>query len=459
MSWLPLLIREGIVIRRVILLALVALMPLACGTWRRAGTTSAPASPQEQFAGLFDVQGAYRRMGRFASDPPIRFIGTMITAAGPGDSAVAVLGLSMENRALIFQREGDGFVARYRVEVTLQRADESPIEVRREETVRVGTFMETLRADESILFQQSFHLVPGDYHIVITIRDRASPSQSSAEGDFSVRVFEAGTTSEPIIVYQVTGRDSESAPLSVLLNPRGAVAYGGDTLLAYVEGYGFTEATSVPYEVRDRDDNVVFMDSLHFAGRQGVESQIIRLAPDSQPLGELTIVVGTSPNERSAKALVSFSEAWIVTNYEEMINLLRFFGHAQQLSKLKNAPEADRPRLWQEFWRETDPNKITPENEALDAYFQRVALANARFRGEDRQGWRTERGEVFITLGDPEETFDASPTSQGRIIRWTYTTLRLTVFFEDASGFGRFRMTPASRAAYESVLNRVRRSR
>jgi GWxTD domain-containing protein len=397
-------------------------------------------------------------MGRFASDPPIRFIGTMVTAAGPGDSAVAVLGLSLENRALVFQREDNGFVARYRVELTLQRGDDSPIEVRREEIVRVGTFKETLRADESILFQQSFHLVPGDYHIVMSIRDRASPSLSTTEGDFSVGAFEAGSTSEPIIVYQVTGRDSEAAPLSVLLNPRGAVAYGGDTLLAYVEGYGFTQATSVPYEVRDRDENVVFTDSLRFAGRQAIESQIIRLAPDSQPLGELTIVVGTPPNERSAKALVSFSEAWIVTNFEEMINLLRFFGQDQKLSKLKDATEEDRPRLWREFWRDTDPNTVTPENEALDAYFQRVALANARFRGEDRAGWRTERGEVFITLGDPDETFDASPTSQGRIIRWTYTSLRLTIFFEDVSGFGRFRMTPASRSAYENVLNRVRRS-
>lgn len=445
-------------IRRVTLLVLAALMPLGCGTWRRAGSPGTPASPQEQFSGLFDVQGAYRRMGRFASDPPIQFIGTMVTAAGPGDSAVAVLGLSLENRSLVFQRDGDGFVARYRAEVTLERPGDPPIEVRREETVRVATFKETLRADESIIFQQSFHLVSGDYHIVISIRDLASPSRSATDGDFTVRTFAPGTTSEPIIVYQVTGRASRSDPLAVLLNARGSVAYGGDTLLAYVEGYEFTQPTLVPYEVRDREDSVVFRDSLRFAGGQAIEGQVIRLAPDSQPLGELTIQVGTSPNERSATALVSFSEAWIVTNFEDMIDLLRYFGQDRKLSALKNAPEAERPGLWQEFYRDTDPNKITPENEALDAYLQRVAMANLRFRGEDRPGWRTDRGEVFITLGDPDDTFDASPTSQGRIIRWTYTSLRLTVYFEDASGFGRFRLTPASRAQYESVLSRVRRS-
>jgi len=446
------------VIRRTSPVVLTIALLLGCGTWRRAGSPDAPVSPQEQLSGLFDTQGAYRKMGRFASGPPIQFVGAMAMAAGPGDSAVAVLGLSLENRALVFQREGDGFIARYRVELRLQRADDPPIDVRREETVRVPTFKETLRADESIIFQQSFHLIPGDYHIRIVLRDLASPSQSATEGDFTVRRFDAETTTDPIIVYQVTGRATRSDPLSVLLNPRGTVAYGGDTLLAYVEGYSFTGPTNVPYEVQDRENEVVFRDSLRFAGGQEIESQVIRLAPDSQPLGELTIRVGTPPNERSEVALVSFSESWIVTNFEEMIDLLRYFGHDQQLSRLKDADEAERPRLWQEFYRETDPNQITPENEALDAYLQRVAMANLRFRGEDRPGWRTDRGEVFITLGDPDETFDASPTSQGRIIRWTYTSLRLTVYFEDSSGFGRFRLTPASRAEYENVLSRVRRS-
>ncbi len=446
-------------IRRLVAVLLVVMVPLGCGSWRRAGSDEPDVSPQEQLTSLFDTQRAYRRMGRLAAGPPIRFIGSVASAAGPGDSVVAILGLSLENRALIFQREGQGFVARYFVEISLQQDGGSPIEVRREETVRVGTFKETLRADESIIFQQSFHLLPGDYHVAVSVRDRASPAQSAAEGDITLPSYDVGSTSEPIIVYQVTGRDSESAPLSILLNPRGAVSYGGDTLLAYVEGYGFTEPTNIPFTVRDQRDSVVFADALRFAGNQAVESQIIRLAPDSQPLGELTLSVGTPPEERTAKALVSFSEAWVVTNYEEMINLLRFFGEDAALGRLKDADELDRPRLWQEFWRETDPNPVTPENEALDAYFQRVAIANSRYRGEGIPGWRTERGEVFITLGDPDEVFDASPTSQGRLIRWSYTQLRLAILFEDQSGFGRFRLTPASRAEYERVLNRVRRSR
>ena len=43
------------------------------------------------------------------------------------------------------------------------------------------------------------------------------------------------------------------------------------------------------------------------------------------------------------------------------------------------------------------------------------------------------------------------------VIRWTYNTLQLVLLFVDQTGFGRFRLTPSSRADYMRVLARVRR--
>ena len=55
----------------------------------------------------------------------------------------------------------------------------------------------------------------------------------------------------------------------------------------------------------------------------------------------------------------------------------------------------------------------------------------------------TDRGEVFIGLGSPDEVFDSSSDLQGpaRIIRWTYLGERLVLDFVDDTGFGRFRLT------------------
>jgi GWxTD domain-containing protein len=429
---------------------------LCCGSWRRVGTQDGPA-PADQLTQLVNVSSFYQRLGRLAAAEPLPFVGTVAFAAGVGDSVITMLGLSLENRALSFQREGNLFVARYRVSISFQREGARSVELSRDEIVRVPTFQETMRADESVLFQQVLRLMPGDYNVTVTVRDASSTSESRAQGRYTAPVFQPGTTSAPILAYQATGRGSRADPLSVVLNSRGAVGYGADTLLAYIEGYDFAGPTTVPFEVLDEQQDIIYNDSLRFRGGRPVESQVIRLAPDSISLGELKLVVGNGAARRRVSALVSFSQAWVITNFDEMLDLLRYFGQAARVNAMRKAPASERSRLWRQFYAETDPNKITPENEALNQYFGRISAANARFSDEGVAGWRTDRGEVFIALGPPDESIETTPGTAGRVVRWSYLNYRLSLFFQDETGFGRLRLTPGSRAEFERTLNRVRR--
>lgn len=452
------MVHGGVVTRRFLVAVLALALGTGCGSqWKRVGTEEPGPTAEETLTDVFNPNNAYRQMGRLTAPEPMPFIGHVAFADGPADSVIAVISLSLENRSLTFQREDDSFVARYRVEIRLQQEGDPPIRLAREEAVRVPTFQETLRNEESVLFQQSFHLMPGRYTVTIAVSDRASPSQSRAQAVYLAPDFAPGSTSEPMIVYQVTGRDSPRQPLSILLNPRGAVSYGGDTLLAYIEGYGFPKPTKVPFEVRDEFDKLVYSDSLLFQGVHPVESHIVRLAPDSQPLGEIVLAVGSDVERRATTALVSFSQGWVLTNYDEMLSLLRYFGRDNWVDSLRRTPQEQRSTVWREFWIATDPNRATPENEALDVYFARVQTANSLFRDEGVPGWRTDRGEVYITLGPPEEVFDNRTDAEGRFIAWSYIQLRLDLFFEDLARFGHYRLTPQSRADYSRVLVRVRR--
>ena len=87
-----------------------------------------------------------------------------------------------------------------------------------------------------------------------------------------------------------------------------------------------------------------------------------------------------------------------------------------------------------------------------------MLVANERFQEAGEPGWLSDRGEVFITIGEPDEVFDLSSDFQGRgrVIRWNYFSHRLTLDFVDETGFGRFRLTPSGRAEYQRVLNAVR---
>ena len=441
--------------RRLVLVASLVATASGCGSWKRVGSDDQP-KPTETLTRLLNTTQFYQRLGRLAAADPMPFVGTVAFAAGPADSVIAVVGLSLENRAFAFQREGNAFVARYRVSLSLKREGAPPVDLAREEVVRVATFQETQRADESVLFQQVLRIVPGTYQVTATVRDASSTSESTATAEYTAPSFGKGSYSAPILTYQATGRGGLADPLTLVLNPRGAVGYGSDTLLAYVEGYGFTEPTTVPFQVLDEQEKAIYSDSLRFRGGREVESQVVRLAPDSVSLGELRIVVGTKP-ERSTSALVSFTQAWVVTNFDEMLDLLRYFGQDERIDAMRRAPQQERARLWREFYEQTDPNNATPENEALNQYFSRVNAANQRFKDEGIPGWRTDRGEVFITLGAPDESVESTPGTSSRIVRWTYLTHRLEVYFQDETGFGRLRLTPGSRAEYERILARVRR--
>ncbi len=428
----------------------------ACGGWKRVGTDEAPP-PAQGFTGLLNQQALFLKLGRLSAGDPLPFTGSVAMVKGAGDTVLVILGLSLENRALSFQKDNAAYVARYRVDASFVPSTGRPVSGGQEETVRVDTFQETSRADESILFQKFFRLVPGTYGLTVTIRDMQSGTINKAELPLTVTQFGTATTSAPILTYQVTGRERLDQSLRIVLNPRGAVAFGGDTLLAYLEGYGYTGPTAVPFEVRTATDSLVFSDSLRFRGGLPVESQFIKLRPDSMALGELRLVVGRKPDQRSVSAVVSFSAAWLVTNFDEMISMLKWFGHQQDVDRLKHAEPDQRAQAWLTFWKETDPNPGTPENEVLNSYFGRVAVAAQQFRDEGVPGWRTERGEVYIRLGEPDDVFDTNGLTNERVIRWTYTSLRLTLYFRDDSGFNRYRLTPDSRSEFERVATRLGR--
>lgn len=428
----------------------------ACGGWKRVGTDEAPA-PEQKFTALLNQQALFQKLGRLSAGDPLPFTGSVAQVKGAGDTVLVILGLSLENRALSFQKDGSAYVAKYRVDASFQPATGRAVSGGQEESVRVDTFQETGRADESILFQKFFRLVPGTYQLTVTIRDVQSGTTNKAELALVVAQFGTSTTSAPILTYQVTGRERLDQSLRIVLNPRGAVAFGGDTLLAYLEGYGYAGPTAVPFEVRTAADSLVYSDSLRFRGGLPVESQFIKLRPDSMALGELRLVVGAKPEQKSVSAVVSFSAAWLVTNFDEMISMLKWFGHPEEVDRLKHAEPDQRAAAWLTFWKETDPNPGTPENELLNTYFGRVAVAVQQFNDEGVPGWRTERGEVYIRLGEPNNVLDTNGLTQTRVIRWTYESVRLTLYFRDDSGFNRYRLTPESRSEFERVAARLGR--
>jgi GWxTD domain-containing protein len=458
-----------------------AALAVACGSSATTGSARAPRGPAPDPGALLprlsDPAFVYRDLGFFAKGEPLPFVASLRYLAGPEqDSTLAVFALSLANRALSFRRTAEAVEGRYRVEVVFRRGPQIVCQLSSDQTVRVAGLGETRRADESIIFQHFFHLPPGELTATVIVRDRNRLTSNRDERVVLVPRFGNGPQLAALIpVYQGTARASRGALPTILVNPRATSPQGADTLTFYLEGYGLSPGDPVLVRALRNDGGEAWQDTVHLQGAGAaavvgsdtvranpeVGTAILRLGPSRLQLGELRFeaVLPGAADTLSTIALVTFSEQWAVTNLEDVLSLLRYFGRDQEIQAVRAAQPADRAELWRAFWRHTDPDTTTPENEALVAYFRRIEIANVRFREESEAGWLTDRGEVYITLGEPDmiERSDDLRTNR-TVIRWTYLFGGETVllYFVNDLSLQRWRLTFSSRVEYQRMLSRVR---
>jgi len=427
---------------------------------------------------LADPASIYRNLGFFAKGAPLPFVASVHFLAGPTpDSTLAVFGLSLANRALVFRRTPEALEARYRVEVVFRRGPRIVAQLSSDQEVRVGALAETRRADESIVFQHFFRLPPGPLQGSVTVRDRNQLIANSKDREIDVpRYGEGPALSQPVPIYRGSPRAARGALPTLLVNPRATSAQGGDgeddSLRFYLEGYGVAPGAVVYLRAVDADSAEVWRDTLRLAAPAGdsdaaraagpaVRAAVVSVVPGRLRLGRLRFdaTLAGSADTTHTVALVTFSQQWAVTNVDEVLSLLRFFGHDSALAAIRQAPSGERATLWRAFWRRTDPDSTTPDNEALAAYFRRVEIANIRYAEGAQPGWLTDRGEVYITLGEPDRVEPSDDVrASGGSIRWTYLFYGETVALDFVNDLSprRYRLTFPSRVEYQRVLARMR---
>lgn len=446
------------------LLTLVAVPLWSCGSWQRVGAPERQPTPAARtLPALTDPTAIYRSMGLLTDvSGGYGFVGTVRVFAGPSqDSMLVLLALSLPNRGLAFRRDGGTFVAEYRVELALRQQAGVMTQAAREERIRVSTFRETQRTDESVIFQHALHVPAGQYVMAVVVRDRNGPAVGRAEQQLGVPEPRTPMVSMPLAVYEVQPRAGYRDPLVMVPNPRGATDYGGDTLRFYLETYGMPTGTPLDVQAVDVEGRVEWSDTARVAAGVEVQGLVVTIPPGLLGLGrhDLRIVLGRDVLA-AAPFVVSFSDQWLVGNFEDMVSLLRYFAAADTLRAVINGTPEQRAAAWRHMYAASDPNAASPENEALDEYFERLRIANDRFRDEGTEGWLTDRGEVYIGLGEPTEMIDRRPDIQGRgrVLVWNYNDHRLTLYFVDETGFGRLRLDPRSRSEFLRVLSRLRRA-
>jgi GWxTD domain-containing protein len=405
-----------------------------------------------------------------APSGPVAFVGNVSSfASSAPDTTLVLVSISIPNRALTFTREGDRYRAPYEVKISLGRGEVEAATVNSMEIVRVGSFREVNRTDESVIFQHFFHVPPGTYSLSAMVRDVGGARAATQEATIVVPALSAGRLSSPLLVYEAAGRSTLDSAPGLLASPRSSAVFGRDSTVAiYVEGYGQGVRLPVDFVVRNDKGAQVWRDSATLARRGALFSGIVSVPISAVGLGiaKVSFTRRDSPDSVNAPLFVSFGEDIPLMSFEDMIGYLRFFASTSRLNALRSAPPDKRATVWAQFLRATDLIPETPTNEELQSYFSRIQLANVQFRMDRNPGWLSDRGMVFVSLGDPDQIFERTANqsvytsgmgsgSSTRIQIWQYRTYSAQlVFYEDT---GRWRLTRPSETEFFALSGRRQR--
>lgn len=432
--------------------------PEGGATPRVAGTLPRTTSAGPEF----DAARLYTQMGFLSAGAPLPFIGAVsYLATATQDSTDVTLGLSLASASLSFVRDNDRFVAGYSVSITLRRGGTVVREVSAHETVRVASYKETSRIDESVVFQQGFVLAPGQYALAVSVRDDGNGRTSTQEMLLAVPQLGApGTLSTPIPFLQVVPRRSRAKVAELVSNPRATAVFGRDTaIVLYVEGYGDGSRFPLSIEARNDVGRALWRDTLSLPRRGDLFSGAIAVPVARIGIGVSIISLwptGLADTTR-APVFITFGEGLPVAKFEDMLVYLRWFASPYRIKQLRDTTPEARPAAWTAFVKATDPDPATPINESLVDYFSRLLVVTTRFREEGTPGWLTDRGKVLLGLGEPDQIYDqglGGVGNRGRSQVWEYRRLNAQFVFYDQTGFDRWRLTSAGEMEFQAQWQR-----
>jgi len=451
--------------RSVALILLGTTLISGCASSRRTADGNPRALPAEG-APAPDVSELYRQIGLMAAPNPLAFVGKVASFASTSpDTTLVLVSISIPNRALTFSREGDRYRAPYEVRLALTRGMAEAASVNATEIVRVGSFREINRTDESIIFQHFLRVPPGAYTLSAAVRDVGGSKTATQQVAITIPAFGAGKLSIPILVYEARGRSTLDSLPKLLASPRSSAVFGRDSTVAiYLEAYGSGTRLPLDYVVRNDKGAQLWRDSATLAHNGALFHGLLNVPISAVGIGlaNVALIRRDTRDSVSAPLFVSFGEDIPLMSFEDMVGYLRYFTTSSRLRALREAPLERRATVWAEFLRATDPIPETATNEEMQAYFGRVQQANQQFRIDHNPGWLSDRGMVFVSLGEPDQIIERSinqtfsPTQASpntRLQIWQYRQYDSQLVFYEEMG-GRWRLTRPSQAEFLSLSAR-----
>jgi len=347
-----------------------------------------------------------------------------------------------------FVKTEKGFAAGYSVTISVFNEDKSTLlsEKTFNEKIEIKNFEQTISGSNFNLSLRSFNLSSGTYLIRTEIEDKDSRKTSSSENKFEVRDFTGSSgISDMMLVAKKTVVDGSN---KILPNVSRNVLTKKEGIPLFFEVYKNQPGdVKINFKIFENENRIY--DSTEVKKIDSGTTQIFFTIKELElGLGNYIIQLAVVDADDKIIGTIrkSFLSRWpgvpsSIKDLDKAIKQLVYIATEDEIEKIEETENRDeKVKEYLNFWKKKDPTPQTEDNPIFDEYYRRVFYANEKF-SHYIEGWKTDRGMVFIILGPPNNVdrhpfeFNTKPYEV-----WEYYDLNRQFVFVDETGFGDYRL-------------------
>lgn len=339
------------------------------------------------------------------------------------------------------------YSARYQINIGIANQRGSSV-LTEDRTLRATERNYALTIDPKIQRVQHFvfQLAPGEYSFQIRLLDMNSNRFRVQERKKTVRTFDRDKLEISDVLFVSESDTGSINPQNVLPSFRIPVQ---ERIFVYAEVIIPENINSLRLEstLGQKEGKEGFNFSQEVTSTKEISKVFLQINNESMVRGENQLFLrvvseGQTRTIRKDLRFVAGEQALEGLPVDNLIGPLIYVTDSDDWKKLSSASEADRDSVFKAFWDKRDPTPDSPDNEMFNEFYKRVDVTNRNFGYSRKDGWRTDRGRVFIVFGPPDRIERSTPAtySQREYEIWYYEELREKFVFYDEYGFGDFRL-------------------
>lgn len=348
-----------------------------------------------------------------------------------------------------FIKVPSGFESKYNLTVSVYDDSKENLLVEKSWSEKVTTkdFDQTISKSNFNLSMRSFNLVPGKYLLRTAFEDVDSRKEFSVENEVKIRELEKElAVSDIMLISKQTVIEGSN---KIIPNVSRNVAAKKDGIPFFFELYSdAAREIKIEYNIIDNDKEKVFREEISRQIDSG-RTQIFYTIKDSDlGLGNYVLTADIKEEKNSLKVSTAktFVSRWMgvpssIRDLDKAIAQMVYIATGTELDEIKDAKtKEEKIQKYLDYWKKKDPDPQSEDNPVFDEYYRRIAFANENF-SHYIEGWRTDRGMVYVILGAPNNIdrhpfeYDSKPYEV-----WEYYELNKSFVFLDETGFGDYRL-------------------